>query len=246
MPTYAASIDCATPAGPFVHFWRSTGYTPATLTFDPALQETLDHLAGLPLTPSGLPGLRYVRIHWLLDLVTVKGMEQERPVYDWSRLDQALDELVARGMCPFFELMGNPSGVFGDMRKPGMAEMWRRLVRDLARHLCDRYGREEVVSWPFETWNEPDTPWWSWGGIDGLKRYVDACEAGLHDVDQRIQFGGPGSAASLSEPLKALLAHCVGLTVNAVHEAYNRRPKAIAHADRIAEAMDETIWCAAA
>jgi ParB family chromosome partitioning protein len=36
---------------------------------------------------------------------------------------------------------------------------------------------------------------------------------------------------------EALFAHCVGLTVNAVHEAYNRRPKAIAHADRIAEAV---------
>ncbi|MGG5889988.1 ParB/RepB/Spo0J family partition protein [Falsiroseomonas sp. HC035] len=36
---------------------------------------------------------------------------------------------------------------------------------------------------------------------------------------------------------EALFAHCVGLTINAVHEAYNRRPKAIAHADRIAEAV---------
>jgi ParB family chromosome partitioning protein len=36
---------------------------------------------------------------------------------------------------------------------------------------------------------------------------------------------------------EALFAHCVGLTVNAVHEAYNRRPKAIAHADRIAAAV---------
>jgi ParB family chromosome partitioning protein len=35
----------------------------------------------------------------------------------------------------------------------------------------------------------------------------------------------------------ALFAHCVSLTVNAVHEAWNRRPKAIAHADRLAEAV---------
>ena len=35
----------------------------------------------------------------------------------------------------------------------------------------------------------------------------------------------------------ALFAHCVSLTVNAVHDAYNRRPKAIAHADRLAEAV---------
>jgi ParB family chromosome partitioning protein len=33
---------------------------------------------------------------------------------------------------------------------------------------------------------------------------------------------------------QALFAHCVGLTVNAVVEPYNRRPRAIAHADRLA------------
>ena len=36
----------------------------------------------------------------------------------------------------------------------------------------------------------------------------------------------------------ALLAHCVGLSVNAVHESWNRRPRALAHADRVAEAID--------
>jgi ParB family chromosome partitioning protein len=40
-----------------------------------------------------------------------------------------------------------------------------------------------------------------------------------------------------SDSRDALFAHCVSLTVNAVHEAYNRRPKAIAHADRLAEAL---------
>ena len=33
----------------------------------------------------------------------------------------------------------------------------------------------------------------------------------------------------------ALFAHCVSLTINAVHEAFNRRPKAHAHAARLAE-----------
>jgi ParB family chromosome partitioning protein len=36
---------------------------------------------------------------------------------------------------------------------------------------------------------------------------------------------------------RALFAHCVGLTVNAMHEAWNRRPRALAHADRIAQAV---------
>ncbi|MBK5957047.1 DNA-binding protein [Rhodoplanes elegans] len=36
---------------------------------------------------------------------------------------------------------------------------------------------------------------------------------------------------------RALFAHCVSLTVNAVHESWNRRPKALAHADRLAETV---------
>ena len=37
---------------------------------------------------------------------------------------------------------------------------------------------------------------------------------------------------------QALFAHCVGQSVNAVSESYNRRPRAIAHADRLAQAVD--------
>ncbi|CAM5614417.1 MULTISPECIES: ParB/RepB/Spo0J family partition protein [Alphaproteobacteria] len=37
---------------------------------------------------------------------------------------------------------------------------------------------------------------------------------------------------------QALFAHCVALSVNAVIEPYNRRPRAILHADRLAQAVD--------
>ena len=36
----------------------------------------------------------------------------------------------------------------------------------------------------------------------------------------------------------ALFAHVASLSVNAVHEAWNRRPRALAHADRLAQAVD--------
>ena len=36
----------------------------------------------------------------------------------------------------------------------------------------------------------------------------------------------------------ALFAHCVAQGVNAVHEVWNRRPRAMAHADRLAQAVD--------
>jgi len=37
---------------------------------------------------------------------------------------------------------------------------------------------------------------------------------------------------------QALFAHCVAQGVNAVHEAWNRRPRTLAHADRLAQAVD--------
>jgi ParB family chromosome partitioning protein len=37
---------------------------------------------------------------------------------------------------------------------------------------------------------------------------------------------------------QALFAHCIALSINAVHESWNRRPHALAHADRLAEALD--------
>ncbi len=36
---------------------------------------------------------------------------------------------------------------------------------------------------------------------------------------------------------EALFAHCVALTLNATHDAYNRRPRALAHAGRLAETL---------
>ncbi len=40
------------------------------------------------------------------------------------------------------------------------------------------------------------------------------------------------------EEQRALFAHCVSLSLNAVHEAYNRRPRAMEHADRLAEDIE--------
>jgi ParB family chromosome partitioning protein len=41
-----------------------------------------------------------------------------------------------------------------------------------------------------------------------------------------------------SDSRQALFAHCVGLTINATCQPYDRRPRAIAHADRVAEAVN--------
>ena len=67
-------------------------------------------------------------------------------------------------------------------------------------------------------------------------------------VDERHQHWSeqlPRESAELWDALAtfdedsrdALFAHCIALSVNAVYEPWNRRPRALAHADRLAEAI---------
>jgi ParB family transcriptional regulator, chromosome partitioning protein len=88
-----------------------------------------------------------------------------------------------------------------------------------------------------------------------VKSVVFAGQApGLNDaavaraIDQRHQRWSehlPRESADLWDALCAfdpdsrdgLFAHCVALSVNAVYEPWNRRPRALSHADRIAEAV---------
>jgi len=146
-------------------------------------------------------GILYIRIHNLLWLVTVQGWQTGDPRYNWTKLDQVLDFLLANRLKPFFEIMGIPQGleIPAGAREPVLPSAdWRRLVRDLARHLIDRYGRDEVRSWYFEVWNEPD----NWG-TEALCKYYDACSAGLQDADRMLKWGGPGTWNTLFPPFKA-------------------------------------------
>jgi len=195
------TIHYDAPGKPVSINWRWTGFTPAKLLLGDDMKQTLRYLGAVPRG-----GIRYVRIHYLLELVAVKISATGEPVYDWSRLDEGLDAIVQSGLIPFFELMGNPSGVFSDYKDPVQAELWKRLVRDLALHYEERYGREEVESWYFETWNEPDAGWWKQDS-EAFMIYYDACSEGLREANRHLRFGGPGTAYTLSKRLRDFLNH---------------------------------------
>lgn len=182
-------------------FWCGTGFSPAELLFLPEMRQTLSFLGAVPNR-----GVGFVRIHYLLDLVT--GVRSGAGIaYDWSLLDEALDTLIERGLRPMFELMGNPSDLFDDFCNLDQVKAWRDLVVALATRCTARFGRDEVRAWLFETWNEPDLPFWRWGE-PGLTNYYDACRAGLDAVDLTLRLGGPCTARTLSSTFKAFLAHC--------------------------------------
>jgi L-iduronidase len=195
------TVDGERVVGAVPKFWRCTGFTPAELLLLPEMRQTLAFLGAIPNR-----GIEFVRTHYLLDLV-VRRPGAALSAYDWGLLEEALDTLVDRGLRPFFELMGNPSNIFHDFGDTDQLFTWRDLVAELASRCIGRYGRDEVRTWWFETWNEPDLPFWRWGE-QGYLNYVDACRAGLDAVDPTLRFGGPGTAFTLSPMFRRFLAHC--------------------------------------
>ena len=148
------------------------------------MRQTLSFLGAVPNR-----GVEFVRVHYLLNLVT--GAKSRAGIaYDWSLLDEALDVLIHRGLRPVFELMGNPSDLFDDFENPDQLRAWRDLVAELAARCVRRYGRDEVRAWTFETWNEPDLPFWRWGER-GFLNHFDACRAGLDAVDPASGSAAP-------------------------------------------------------
>lgn len=205
--------------------WKSTGFSPAEFFLRPDMQQTFDYQGTVPNV-----AVQYVRPHYLLNLLGVEGIETETPRYNWSKLDEALDALVKNDLKLIFEIMGTPSSsvtdlssqfdanyqaqlgghetFFTNFRDSVKVYAWKRLVKDLAAHLIERYGQAEVRSWYFETSNEPDIRTFWKHSIEEFNNYYDACSEALLEVDPNIRFGGPGSAGDLSEIFRSIVAHC--------------------------------------
>ncbi len=196
------AVDFSRSLGPLLHFWQSTGFSPANLLLDADMSQAMAYAGAIPHG-----GITWARVHYLLELVTADGLGTATPCYHWDTLDSVLSVLVDNGLRPIFELMGNVNGYFTDYTDPAQARAWRDLVRGLAEHVIDRYGQNEVRSWLFETWNEPDIGFWTQGDA-AFCAYYDACEDGLHNADPELRLGGPGTCRNLSATLKAFLEHC--------------------------------------
>jgi L-iduronidase len=190
------------------------------------MQQTIDFTGAIPHN-----GMVYVRPHYLLNLIGVENIDTPTPKYNWAKLDSALDVLVRNDLKLIFQLMGYPSSsldtiksgfdkyfqeqteghntFFTNFREKEKVYAWKRLVKDLAIHLTDRYGEAEVASWYFETSNEPNLGSFWKHSVEEFLNYYDACSEGLKEVNPRIRFGGPGSSGGIgSYYLEKLLAHC--------------------------------------
>ena len=202
--------NLATSAGPVDRFFDlSVGSDfPGTLIRDDSqaqLRRAVDEL-----------GFRYIRFHAIFhDVLGTVRVENGKTVYNWAKIDQLYDGLQARHIKPFVELGFTPkvlatsqNSIFywqGNTSHP-KPEGWRDLVDAFIRHIEARYGKDEVRTWYFEVWNEPNLSGF-WEGAD-QKAYFelyDLTAKTIKSIDPALNVGGPSTAGAAWVP--EFLAH---------------------------------------
>ncbi|HEX7917448.1 GH39 family glycosyl hydrolase [Rudaea sp.] len=195
-------IDAAAKARAFPHFWeQSFGSGRAILALRDSYRQDIRAV-------KAATDFKYVRFHNIFhDEVGIYDEDaQGKAVYNWSYVDQIYDGLLADGVKPFVELSFMPkklaSGEFWhpfwyhpNISEPKDYAKWDAMIQAFARHLIERYGIDEVSTWLFEVWNEPNIGFWA--GFPLQKTYwtlYDHTALALKGVDKRLRIGGPSTA----------------------------------------------------
>jgi xylan 1,4-beta-xylosidase len=237
-PTVHIVVDATQNSGELQHIWEAAvGSERLSYMLNSDLNSNLTEVGeglrrGNELTHTEL-GIRYVITHSILN--DNMGIYREdpngNPIYDWTGIDTVYDKLRADGLKPFVQLDFMPSALasnpklasvfyrnpayYANDSPPKDYRKWSALVASLANHLIQRYGRQEVESWPFQVWNEPDVCikmirvcYWQ-GSEDDYFRLYDYAAQALKSVDPQLHVGGPVSlfSAFVERFLKHITTH---------------------------------------
>ena len=208
-------IDTKAPTTPFPHFWEQTfGSGRAILALRQSYREDLR-------TVKQATGFQSIRFHGIFndevglydpdrktkDPGLAAQAANDASVYNFSYVDQIYDGLLAEHVRPFVEMSFMPKKMASDpaalhafwyrpnVSPPHDYAAWDAMIAAFAAHLVQRYGLDEVATWKFEVWNEPNIDFWV--GNPKQSTYFelyDHTARALKAVSTRLQVGGPSTA----------------------------------------------------
>ena len=209
------TVDANATTTPFPHFWEQTfGSGRAILALRDSYRRDLR-------TVKEATNFQSVRFHGILmDEVGLYDPDRktknpglaavaanDASIYNFSYVDQIYDGLLDNSVRPFVELSFMPRKLAADpnalhafwyhpnVSPPADYAKWDAMISAFAKHLIDRYGIEEVATWKFEVWNEPNLDFW--GGNPRQSTYFelyDHTARAIKSVSPRLQVGGPSTA----------------------------------------------------
>jgi len=222
-------INAAEKGAALHNFWNNMHFHPTDAVEDMWGKQILDQVAADQIA-------QYVRLYTMFDDIVTRD-ETGKLVFDFSDQDKRLDYMVSKGfkilLCFNFMpvvMAKTPTELSGRRYKdkhfcrsnPADYNEWKLLCYTQAKHLIDRYGEEEIASWRFHCWNEPDLPFWICPKffsectpeeqeykMSEYCKLFDYFEAGVHEASPRIQAGGPSCGHS-KEFFEYVMKHVAG------------------------------------
>jgi len=237
--TITFEVDVQKKIEPMKPIWAWFGYDEPNYTYMKDGKKLLTELSEMSYTPvnvrvhnllttgDGTPALKWGSTNAYTE--DKKG----RPIYDWTIVDSIFDTFIVRGMKPLVEIgfmpkalsvkpdpyqhNWSPANAYNDIYTgwaypPKDYNKWRELVCQWVKHCVERYGENEVASWYWEVWNEPNIGYWK-GTFEEYCKLYDYAADGLKKAFPRARIGGPHSTDPSNEGanafLRRFLEHCV-------------------------------------
>lgn len=169
---------------------------------------------GILLRPDNLEHLRLVRAELGFDYIRFHGIFHDsmeayrevdgRPVHNFERIGAVYDAILGLGMKPFVEVSFMPTDLASRSETifywgangapPKDYGKWADFITAFARFLVERYGANEIRTWRFEIWNEPNlNDFWRGDQAEYFRLYSVTARA-LRAVEPGLQIGGPATA----------------------------------------------------
>ena len=221
------------------HYWRYIGYDECNYTYIPEGRELLKKFAALGDSPYYFrthfmfcTGNCHGTYKFGSTNVYTED-EEGNPVFDFTFYDKIIDAYLETGNKPFVELGFMPMDLvdknylhpvdgswqaYNQYKEVGWTcppkdyDKWHLLIEETMRHLVKKYGIEEVNTWYFELWNEPDIFYWS-GNTGEYCKLFDYTEHAFHLVLPDARLSGPAVTGIFEnghakEFFKFFLNHC--------------------------------------
>ncbi len=152
-----------------------------------------------------------------------------KPVYDYQIVDLIFDTYLKNGVRPYVQLGFMPQAMstkpdpYMHEWRPGMPydevytgwtyppksfEKWGELVFQWTAHCVERYGRAEVETWWWETWNESNIGYWK-GTAEEFHKLHDFAMAGVLRALPTARIGGPDVAGDGGDFSRKFFKHCI-------------------------------------
>lgn len=169
-------------------------------------------------------GFEYIRFHGLFhdDMAVYDEGENGNPVLWFGYIDKLFDFLLSVNIKPFVELGFMPEKIATAKNTvfwwkangcpPTDYDKWHYLVKETVKHVTERYGKEEVKSWYFEVWNEPNLGSFFKGTQEEYFKLYRVSVDAVKSVCSDYHVGGPStSGADFRDNLnylKAFISFC--------------------------------------